>query len=139
MSDYIPAFREPKSPLKAIADWVKRYREAIGVRAELAMCGTEEVASVARDIGVSLEELEFAVKKGPHAADELPRLLRALGVDPQKLSQQEPRTMRNLERICIACEAKDDCRHELAAGTAANSYKTFCPNAITLEELFHPR
>ena len=33
-----------------------------------------------------------------------------LGVDPQKLSQQDPRTMRNLERICIACEAKGECR-----------------------------
>ena len=68
MSDYAPEFREPRSPLKAISDWFTAYRDMIAARSELATCGMEEVASVARDIGVSLQELEFAVQKGPHAA-----------------------------------------------------------------------
>jgi hypothetical protein len=137
MSEYTPEFRKPMSPFKAIADWVKRYREAIGLRSELANCGTEEVASLARDIGVSVEELNFAIQKGPHAADELARLLRVLGVDPQKLVRQDPVVVRNLERVCIACSSKGECRHELAVGTAAANYKSFCPNALTLNELFH--
>jgi transcriptional regulator with XRE-family HTH domain len=137
MSDYVPQFSEPRSPFKAIADWVKRYREAIGLRAELAKCDAEEVATLARDIGVSVQELNFVVNKGPHAADELAKLLQALGVDPQRLSQQDPVTMRNLERVCIACSAKDECRHAVATGAAAKSYRSFCPNALTLEELAH--
>ena len=139
MNEYTPEFRQPMSPFKAIADWVKRYREAIGVRSELANCGTEEVASLARDIGVSVEELNFAVRKGPHAADELARLLRALGVNPQKLPRQDPVAMRNLERVCIACSSKGECRHQLAAGTAAANYKSFCPNALTLDEVFNSK
>jgi hypothetical protein len=65
-----------------IANWIKEYREAIGQRNELANCTPEVVASIARDIGVSPEELTLFTAKGPHATDELPKLLRALDVDP---------------------------------------------------------
>ena len=91
MSNYTYEHRTVAPILNAIANWVKKYREAIGLRGELANCGAEEVARYARDIGVSPEELIFMVKKGPHAADELPKLLRALGVDPQKLASEFPR------------------------------------------------
>ena len=70
--------------LDAIAR-VKRYREAIGLRSEIANCTPEQVAVIARDMGLSPAELLSITAKGPHAADELPRLLRALGVDPQSL------------------------------------------------------
>jgi hypothetical protein len=137
MSDYAPEFREPKSPLKAITRWATTYRDMIAARSELATCGMEEAASVARDIGVSLQELEFAVQKGPHAADELPELLGALGVNAQNLSQRDLRMIRSLERTCIACPAKGECRHELAAGTAGGRYKRFCPNAWTIDGLIY--
>ena len=48
----------------AIADWVTRYRQAIGLKRELANCGAEEVAAMARDIGLSAQELEFITAKG---------------------------------------------------------------------------
>ena len=120
---------------EAIARWVERYRQATGLRRELANCGAEEVAAIARDIGLSTEELEFIDSKGPHAADELPKLLRALGVDPQKLASQRG-TMRDLQRICITCGHKAQCQHELAAGTAAAHYRDYCPNAISIDEVF---
>jgi len=82
--------------LDAIANWVKRYREAIGLRNELANCTPEQVALIARDMGLSPGELLSVAAKGPHAADELPKLLRALGVDPQKLASEDPATMRDL-------------------------------------------
>ena len=106
MSKHTYEHRTVAPILDAIANWVKKYREAIGLRGELANCGAEEVARYARDIGVSPEELIFMTKKGPHAADELPKLLRALGVDPQKLTSDEPATMRSLQRICISCGHK---------------------------------
>jgi len=139
MSEYIPEFNEPISPLRAIANWVKRYREVAGLRAELSHFGPEDVAATARDIGVSLEELRFAVEKGPHAADELARLLKALGVDPDKLAHADPATMRNLQKVCLACEVKGHCRHELATGSAARNYRGYCPNAITLDQMFGPK
>jgi hypothetical protein len=120
----------------AIANWVTKYRQAAGIRRELAKCGPEEVAAIARDIGLSTKELEVIASKGPNAADELPKLLRALGVDPQKLPSDRNKTLRDLQRICITCSHKAQCKHELAAGTAANRYRDYCPNAISIDELF---
>ena len=96
--------------LDAIADWVKRYREAIGLRSEMANCTPEQVAVIARDMGLSPVELLSITAKGPHAADELPRLLRALGVDPQKLASDDPGTMRDLQQICVTCGQKVSAR-----------------------------
>jgi len=121
--------------LDAIANWIKKYRYAVGLRRELASCGPEEVARAARDVGVSPGELVRLAQKGPHAADQLPKLLLALGVEPGKLSRDDPATMRDLQRLCITCGNKSRCQHELAAGTAAGRYRDFCPNAISLDAL----
>lgn len=137
MSNYSYEHRTVKPILDAIANWVKKYRHAVGMRGELAHCGAEEVALIARDIGVSPEELIFVANKGPHAADELPKLLRALGVDPQKLRFDDPGLMRSLQRICISCGHKDRCQHDLAQGTASEHYREYCPNAMSLDALFH--
>jgi hypothetical protein len=123
----------------AIANWVKQYRRAVGLRGELADCPPEEVARMARDIGVSPQELKLFVNKGPQAADELPRLLLALGVDPQKLAANDPDAMRDLQRLCITCGEKNQCRHDLAAGTAAAHYRDYCPNAISIAALLQSK
>jgi len=121
--------------LAAIANWVREYRRAVGLRGELAECPPEEVARMARDIGVSPQELKLFVNKGPQAAAELPKLLLALGVDPKKLASNDPDTMRDLQRLCITCGDKSQCRHDLAAGTAAEHYRDYCPNAISITAL----
>jgi len=139
MSKYSYEHRTVKPILDAIANWVKKYREALGLRGDLAHCGAEEVALIARDIGVSPEELIFVANKGPHAADELPKLLRALGVDPQKLRSDDPSLMRSLQRICISCGPKDRCQHDLAEGTAGEHFREYCPNAMSLDALFHSK
>ena len=123
--------------LDAIANWVTKYRHAVGLRGGLADCPPEEVARIARDIGLSPQELKLFVDKGPHAADELPKLLRALGVDPLKLASNDPDHMRDLQRLCVTCGEKSQCRHELAAGTAAGHYRDYCPNAMSIAALLH--
>lgn len=120
----------------AVANWVTRYRQAVGLKRELAKCAPEEVAAIARDIGLSTRELESIARKGPNAADELPKLLRALGVDPQKILSDRNGALRDLQRICTSCGHKAQCKHELAAGTAANHYHSYCPNAVPIDELF---
>jgi hypothetical protein len=119
----------------AIASWIKNYRTAIGQQNELANCTPEVVASIARDIGVTPSELSLFTTKGPRAADELPRLLRALGVDPDKLSAMDRSRVRDLQRICITYGHKGECRHDLATGATAG-YHDYCPNAIALDALF---
>ncbi len=128
-----------KPILDAIANWVNKYRDAIGLRGELAHCRPEEVARIAHDLGLSSQELELFVNKGSDAADELPKLLRALGVDPQRLASSNPGKMRDLQRLCITCGDKGQCRHDLAAGTAASRYRDYCPNAMSLDALFQSK
>ncbi len=124
----------------AIANWVKKYRDAVGLRAELAHCGADEVAHIAHDLGMNSEEFVSLASKGPHAADQLPKLLRALGVDPVELASVDPGNLRALERICITCGHKDQCEHDLAAGNAAkHSYRDYCPNAKSINALFQSK
>lgn len=124
--------------LEAIANWVEKYRSAIGLRDELAHCGAQEVERIAHDIGLGSEEFISLARNGPHAADQLPRLLRALGVDPDQ--HIDAGMMRGLERICITCGNKNWCEHDLAAGTAAQgSYNDYCPNAKTLNAIFESK
>jgi hypothetical protein len=121
--------------LDAVADWVRKYRRATGLRDEMARCGPDEVARAAHDLGVSPRELVQLASKGPGAADLLLKLLSALGIDPKALSFDDPATMRDLQRLCITCRNKGECAHQLAAGTAAQNYHDFCPNAFTLDAL----
>jgi transcriptional regulator with XRE-family HTH domain len=136
MSNPVDEHSPIESIFGAIANWVTRYRQAAGLRRELAKCGPEEVAAIARDIGLSTQELKFVARKGPNAADELPKLLRALGVDPQKLFPDRIGAFRDLQRICTSCSHKAQCKHELTAGTAAKHYHDYCPNAVSIDELF---
>jgi pyrroloquinoline quinone (PQQ) biosynthesis protein C len=134
--DEKPAYRSVEPILDAIANWVKKYRYAAGLRDELARCRPEEVAQTAHELGLSSRELYRLASKGPHAADLLKKMLLALGVNPKTLASQDPLLMRDLQRLCISCDHKKQCKHELAAGTAAKHYRNFCPNAFTLDAIF---
>jgi transcriptional regulator with XRE-family HTH domain len=122
--------------LNTVAEWVKKYRYAAGLRAEFDRCGPDEVADIARELGITPKELYRLALKGPEAADLLKKMLLALGVDPKTLAGRDPILMRDLQQICITCGHKKQCSHELAADTAAKNYLAFCPNAYTLETLF---
>jgi uncharacterized protein (DUF2336 family) len=120
----------------SIAQWVKRYRVASGARDELAMCGPEEVARIANDLGISRRELELVATKEPGSADLLQKMLVALGVDPQAPALKEAGVMRDLQRLCVTCSHKTECARDIAAGTAAQNFYGYCPNAYTLDTIF---
>jgi hypothetical protein len=122
--------------LATIADWINKYRRAAQARAELDQVGAEEVARIAHDLNVSPNELQGLASKGPGSAALLDKMLVALGVDAQQNKHlKDPRLMRDLQRLCFACDHKTRCAHELADGTAKDHYREFCPNAYTLDVL----
>ncbi len=122
--------------LGAIADWVNKYRDKFGHHSEFGQCGPDDVMQIAKDLGVPAAELRELANKGPNGADLLQRLLIALKVDPEKLAKTNPGVMRDLQRLCVACNHKKECAHELAKGTAAQHFHDYCPNAFTLDALF---
>ena len=122
--------------LGAISGWINRYRHLHGTTDELGHCTQDEVRQIAKDLGVSVNDLRGVAEKGPGAADVLQKLLLALSVDPNALAKSDPATMRDLQRVCVVCDRKGRCQEELAAGTAAEHFREFCPNAYTLDALF---
>jgi hypothetical protein len=122
--------------LGAISDWINKYRSLTALRDEFRRCSADEVMQIAKDLRVPVDELRSIAAKGPGAAALLEKMLIALSVDPETLANSQPATMRDLQRLCVNCSHKRRCERELAAGTAAENFHAYCPNAFTLDALF---
>jgi len=120
-----------ESVIDLFTRWLERRREI----AELCTCDAISREKIAIDLGVSPGELDQLIRRGPHAADELPKMMAAIGLDAKAIARAQPLVMRDLERVCVLCERKDQCDRDLAAGTAAQHYKEYCANAATLATL----
>ena len=117
--------------IDTFADWLKHRRELSEVR-QMDRSDFERIAS---DLRVSPGELDTLVDRGPHAADELPKLLKALGIDQADLARTEPMVLRDMERVCALCHHKRECDRDLAAGTSADHYEGYCITAPTIGAL----
>jgi len=117
--------------INTFADWLKHRRELN----ELRQMDRTEFDRIADDLRVSPSDLDTLVRRGPHAADELPVMLKALGVDEHKLARTEPLLLRDMERVCAMCHQKARCDRDLIAGTAAEHYEGYCLNAPTIDRL----
>jgi Family of unknown function (DUF6455) len=131
-----PRYSDLGRIFEAIADWIDRYRKAYAAHNELINCGTDEVARIAYDLGISSDDLLNLASKGAKSADLLQKMLVALGVDPKNFANVDPTAMHDLQRLCVNCWQKQRCAHELEVGTAAENYREFCPNNYTLGALF---
>ena len=117
--------------INTFSDWLKHRRELN----ELRQLNTTEFDRIASELRVSPGDLNELVHLGPHAADELPRMLKALGIDQEALARTQPLVLRDMERVCSLCNHKRQCDRDLAAGTAAAHYTEYCGNTDTIEGL----
>jgi hypothetical protein len=131
-----PQFPAVKIIIEAVADWIKRYRDVIKFENELARVDPDQITAMARDLGITAVQLRELASKGPESTNLLKRLLMALDTDPKELEQIDPRVARDMLWMCFNCSEKSRCKHELSAGTAAQTFREFCPNALSLDELF---
>jgi hypothetical protein len=113
------------------AEWLKHRRELREMR-EMDAANFGQIAS---DLRMSSADLEALVRQGPHAADELPKMLAALGIDQDDLARTEPLVLRDMERVCSMCIHKRRCDRDLADGTAAAHYEEYCANSPTIDGL----
>lgn len=117
--------------IEMFSDWLAHRREL----KEMLTMDAANFRDIARELGVSTDDLEAVLRHGPHAADELPKMLRALGIDTAGLARTEPLVLRDMERTCAMCDQKRQCRRDLAANSAAEHYKHYCANAPTIDSL----
>ncbi|HEY4736892.1 MAG TPA: hypothetical protein VIH63_05810 [Xanthobacteraceae bacterium] len=117
--------------INTFSDWLKHRREIN----EMRQLENADLERIAGDLRISAGDLEELVRQGPHAADELPRLLKTLGIDENNLASAQPMLLRDMERVCALCGHKGQCDRDLVAGTSAEHYAEYCPNAPTIETL----
>jgi len=113
--------------INLFGDWLKHRQEMRELR--------DDFVRIARDLCVSPAELDAVVRQGPHTSDELPRLLKVLGIDQATLSRTQPVLQRDMVRVCASCGQKALCNHDLDAGASAQHYEEYCPNAPAIDEL----
>jgi hypothetical protein len=80
-------------------------------------------------------ELNEMRQMDPADFDRIASELRALGIDQADLVRTEPLVLRDMERVCALCHHKRQCDRDLAAGTSAEQYEGYCPNAPTIDGL----
>ena len=112
-------------------NWLRARRDV----SELREIDSGEFARIAHELGLSPDNLDAFVRKGPHAADELPQLLEALGIDRNAIARTQPLVLRDMERVCSLCAHKRQCDHDLAAGSSPQHYGEYCCNSQTIDGL----
>ena len=117
--------------ISTFADWLKHRREM----REMRGLDRGEFDRIANDLRVSPIDLEDLVRQGPHSADELPKMLKELGISEADLAKTQAMLLRDMERVCSLCGHKRQCDHDLIAGTAPEHFADYCPNAPTIAQL----
>ena len=114
-------------------DWLKQRRELNELTEYPA--NPDALERVARKLNVTPTDLEMLVRRGSQGANELPEMLKQLGIDEATLWRAEPALLLDMERVCSFCKHKRWCHQELAAGTAPANYVEYCGNADKFDAL----
>jgi hypothetical protein len=112
-------------------DWLKHRQ---GLREMREMDGGE-FTRIAHELCVTPADLDTFIRQGAHATDELPKLLKTLGIDEKALARSQPLVLRDMERVCASCIRKAQCDEDLGAGTSDQHYEEYCLNAPTIDAL----
>ena len=70
-----------------------------------------------------------------HVAELLPRMIRALALNPTAVRRDHPEIFRSLQAACEICERVGRCGRCLEDGSASGAYQDFCLNAPVLRAL----
>jgi hypothetical protein len=131
MTSSIKSYHLVDKVVEIFGDWLKHRQE---IR-ELCELDAGEFSRIAHELCVTPGDLDTFVRQGPHATHELPKLLKALGIDEKALARSQPLVLRDMQRVCASCAQKAPCSQDLAAATSDQHYKKYCPNASTIDAL----
>ncbi|MFI4961664.1 MAG: hypothetical protein ACHP82_09465, partial [Hyphomicrobiales bacterium] len=101
-----PAF---SSVFASFRGWLRNRKLMSQCRQRLDACDKNEIARIARDVGLSPHDLREMAALGPDAAKQLLDRMDALHLDADALAKSDPTTMRDLQRLCSNCVSKKRC------------------------------
>lgn len=122
-----------------IAQWWRNWWGNRAGMAELGSCSPDELQRLARDVGVNPQELRSLAGKWPESADLLTRRMAALQLDPLAIARSQPAVSNDLKKLCSLCVSKGQCTHDLAGGAINSDWRKYCPNTTTLMALSKQR
>jgi hypothetical protein len=117
--------------IERLTDWLQR-RRSIG---EMDLLDAAEFTRIAGELGLAPRELDALVHRGPRAADEMPKVLRALGFTEEAITRIQPPQRQHMERACSLCQHKAECGKDIAVGSVAEHFESYCNNADAINEL----
>lgn len=115
--------------------WWQEHQETARTLREISAHGQHDLMVIAKDCGLTADQLVALVKSGPHAADEMRYLMNALNIDSNAVRCEEPELYRSMTLNCALCADKSECQHDLANGHAPEHYVHYCVNQDAMNEL----
>lgn len=115
--------------------WWQEHHSASRDIDALSTMSEADLGDLARDCGVTPQQLLGLVHRGPNAAAEMHVLMQAFNIDEAAARQAHPSLLREMEVTCSLCAAKAQCRHDLAAISPETGCPTYCGNSDALGEL----
>jgi hypothetical protein len=113
---------------------ITHWRSSRRAGQELASLDADGLGALARDVGLSLDQLTRLTARGARAGEELPRLLQAVGLAPERIARTHPDVMRDMSIVCSGCEFARRCRRDLDRGWTP-VVQRYCPNTDTFKAL----
>ena len=114
--------------LARVRDWWRAQNELTGIN-------RDELDRISEDLGMTAGALKGLVARGPDAANLLYERMQALGISRADVDSAANGLMRDLQKTCACCNEKGVCEKDLAKHPDDRVWKSYCPNAVTLESL----
>lgn len=115
--------------------WVAKAWDNASEAQAISALDEATIRQLAQDCGIRPEELVELAKAGPHSADEMIAMMKALHIDPTEVQLRYQGQFRDMQINCSHCASKGACRRDLADGTAPDHFHDYCANADHLTAL----
>jgi hypothetical protein len=118
--------------LGRVIGWVHDHAAA---GSDLAALSREELQRIADDLSLATADLHSFARGARDNTLLMERTMRCRGLDPNQMRDAHTVLMRDIERVCTQCPSTGQCRRELDAGSAAEHFRAYCPNAATFDDM----
>src|ERR1019366_5851192 len=121
------------SVFETFRGWLHNRKLFRQCRQRLDAFDKNEIARIARDVGLSSHDLREMTGVGPRPAERVGGGMEAVYLHADALAKSEPSTMRDLQRLCSSCVSKKRCQRDLLLVPDDPMWRHYCPNADTLD------
>lgn len=124
-----------KSDSSFFSNLLQRAKNATSRWEEMICMSPQEIDCMARDLRVSTPELLSLAEESADSAALLDRRLAQSGLSKDVLAARRGDVLRDLERVCTLCGAKQRCAADLDCCDHVEQQPEYCPNELTLQAL----